>query len=75
MRWSRFALFNFLGATVWVIVISSIGYKFGEHWNQLIRFVGRANLIFFVIAIGLASIALRRYFEREKSAQDEEPPR
>jgi membrane-associated protein len=75
MRWSRFALFNFLGATVWVSVISTVGYLFGEHWNRLIRFVGRANLIFFVVALGLASIALRRYFEREKRAKDEEPPR
>jgi membrane protein DedA with SNARE-associated domain len=75
MRWSRFALFNFLGAAVWVTVISTIGYLFGEHWNQLIRFVGRANLIFFVVALGLAGIALRRYFEREKRAKDEEPPR
>src|SRR3954468_16096117 len=74
MRWSRFALFNFLGAAVWVTVISTIGYLFGEHWNQLIRFVGRANLIFFVVALGLAGIALRRYFEREKRAKDEEPP-
>lgn len=72
MRWPRFALFNFLGAAVWVSVISTIGYLFGEHWNHLIRFVGRANLILFVIAIGVASIALRRYFERERSSSSKE---
>jgi membrane protein DedA with SNARE-associated domain len=69
MRWSRFALFNFLGATVWVTVVSIVGYMFGEHWNHLVRFIGRANLILFVIAIGVATIALRRYFERERTRQ------
>jgi len=70
MRWLRFALFNFLGATVWVTVISAIGYLFGEHWNQLVRFIGRANLILFVIAIGVGTIALRRYFERERRSAE-----
>lgn len=72
MRWPRFALFNFLGAALWVSVISTIGYLFGEHWNRLIQFIGRANLILFVIAIGVATIALRRYFEREKRKTTEE---
>jgi membrane protein DedA with SNARE-associated domain len=72
MRWSRFALFNFLGAAAWVSIVSTIGYLFGEHWNHLIRFIGRANLILFVIAIGVASIALRRYFEREKRSPSRE---
>ena len=72
MRWPRFALFNFLGAAVWVSVISTIGYLFGEHWNRLVRFIGHANLILFIIAIGVASIALHRYFEREKSSASKE---
>ena len=72
MRWSRFALFNFLGAALWVSVISTVGYLFGEHWNRLIQFIGRANLILFVIAIGVATIVLRRYFEREKRKSREE---
>jgi membrane protein DedA with SNARE-associated domain len=67
MRWSRFALFNFLGAAVWVTVVSIVGYMFGEHWNHLVRFIGRANLVLFVIAVGVATIALRRYFERERN--------
>ena len=69
MRWPRFALFNFLGATVWVGVVSTVGYLFGEHWNRLLRFVGRANLIFFVVAIGVTTIVLRRYFAVAEAAE------
>jgi membrane protein DedA with SNARE-associated domain len=35
MDWRRFAVFNFLGALLWVSVISAVGYLFGEHWDQL----------------------------------------
>ena len=72
MDWKRFALFNFLGATAWVTVVSVAGYMFGAHWNRLLRFVGRANLVFFVVAVGVAAIALRRYFSEKRN--DEESP-
>jgi membrane protein DedA with SNARE-associated domain len=45
MPWKKFAIFNVLGATLWVFVISAIGYKFGKHWDQLIEFVRRMNII------------------------------
>ncbi|HVN22211.1 MAG TPA: DedA family protein [Dongiaceae bacterium] len=35
MPWMRFAVFNFLGAALWVAVISSLGYLFGRHWDKL----------------------------------------
>ncbi len=75
MEWKRFALFNFLGAATWVTVISSVGYIFGAHWNRLLRFVGRANLVFFVIAVGVAIIAIRRYMaaQRNERSRNEEP--
>jgi membrane protein DedA with SNARE-associated domain len=44
MEWRRFALFNFLGAVLWVSVISSAGYFFGKHWDELVRMVGRTDL-------------------------------
>jgi membrane protein DedA with SNARE-associated domain len=50
MRWRRFVLFNFLGAAVWVTVISCIGYVFGRHWKTLLEIVGRVNTAVFVVA-------------------------
>ena len=41
MPWKKFAVFNFLGAAVWVTVISSAGYLFGRHWERLERDVKR----------------------------------
>src|SRR5581483_10721503 len=45
MPWRKFLLFNFLGATVWVGVISTAGYLFGQHWERLARSLKRLDLI------------------------------
>jgi membrane protein DedA with SNARE-associated domain len=34
MPWRKFFLFNFLGAVLWVSVISTVGYLFGRHWER-----------------------------------------
>ena len=64
MPWRRFVLFNFLGATLWVTVISCVGYFFGQHWHRLLRVVGRANAVVFVLAVVVALFLWRRYRNR-----------
>ena len=61
MPWRRFVLFNFLGAAVWVTVISCVGYFFGQHWQRLLEFVGRANAVVFVVAAVVVWLLWRRY--------------
>lgn len=51
MPWRKFLPFNFLGAAIWVVVISGLGYLFGEHWDQLEHLVKHFNLLLGVIAI------------------------
>ena len=41
MPWRKFLVFNFLGAAVWVTVISGAGYLFGRHWERLERILKR----------------------------------
>src|SRR5262249_27204344 len=43
MNWRTFALCNFLGAALWVTVISMVGYLFGKHWDRLIEIVKDVN--------------------------------
>jgi membrane-associated protein len=64
MQWRRFVVFNFLGASLWVTVISCVGYFFGRHWQRLISVVGRANLLIFVIALVVAWYLWRKYRNR-----------
>lgn len=44
MEWRRFAIFNFIGAAVWVATVSSAGYLLGQHWDTLLDIVARVNI-------------------------------
>jgi membrane protein DedA with SNARE-associated domain len=69
MPWRKFVVFNFLGAAVWVTVISSAGYFFGRHWDELARIMKGVNA-----AVLLAVVLLVAFFwwrQRRKSAGPE----
>jgi membrane-associated protein len=51
MRWRAFALFNFLGAALWVTAIASAGYLFGQHWRSLLRVMQRFNIAVLIVAV------------------------
>jgi membrane-associated protein len=53
MGWQKFVLFNFLGAALWVTVISSAGYFSGKHWEQLVRWVRNVNIATLLAAVAL----------------------
>lgn len=61
MPWKRFAVFNFLGALLWVTVISTVGYKFGKHWDLLTEYVESLNIgMVIAVAVGLLVLWLWR---------------
>ncbi len=61
MPWRRFTIFNFLGAGVWVTVISGAGYLFGQHLGRLERDIRRVDLIAAsLVLIGLWFLWWRR---------------
>lgn len=61
MPWRKFVLFNFLGAATWVAVIACAGYFFGQHWDELLRIVGRLNFVVFLVAAAIAVYVWRKY--------------
>jgi membrane protein DedA with SNARE-associated domain len=63
MSWRKFAIFNFLGAAVWVVTISGVGYLFGQHWGRLERDLKRFDIA--VTAVALAMIGWWWWRRRE----------
>jgi membrane-associated protein len=55
MPWRKFIIFNFLGAILWVTVISGVGYLFGQHWERL---AGEVKRIDIAVAILLVIVAM-----------------
>jgi membrane protein DedA with SNARE-associated domain len=65
MKWRAFALFNFLGAALWVTVIASAGYLFGQHWRTLLKVMQRFNIAVLIVAIVVSLFLWRRYRRRQ----------
>jgi membrane-associated protein len=58
MEWRRFALFNFLGALVWVVTIASLSYAFGSQLGRLLRLMADANWIILIVVAAILVIFL-----------------
>ena len=71
MEWRRFALFNFLGATLWVTVIASVGYLFGRHWAALVHAIKEFDI---AIAILAGAIVLWLWWRRRAATASSDPP-
>ena len=67
MPWKEFVLFNFLGAVCWVTVISSVGYLFGRHWQQLLRVMRDANIVVFVV---FAAVVLLLWWRHRRESDE-----
>lgn len=67
MQWKRFAIFNLLGAVVWVTVIAVAGYVFGRNWARLTRVLGRSDLA--VAAIVVAIVIFVWWRQRKRAAE------
>ncbi|MGH9520112.1 MAG: DedA family protein [Terriglobales bacterium] len=57
MRRRAFVVYNFLGALVWTVVVSTAGALLGVHWRRLLRFAGRVDLVIFLVAAVLIVVA------------------
>jgi membrane-associated protein len=56
MPWRKFTVFNFLGATLWVTVISGVGYLFGQHWERLAGEVKRIDIAAAILLVVVAAL-------------------
>ena len=61
MPWRTFLLYNVTGAVIWSIVITTLGYLFGQSLPILIQWVGRTGTILLIAAIIAAFVSWRVY--------------
>jgi membrane-associated protein len=71
MSWRRFLVFNFLGAVVWVSVISCAGYLFGRHWNRLEEALKRADIVALLVILLIAGYLWWRNRKRDPAGSGE----
>jgi len=61
MPWRAFAVFNLLGAAVWVTMIATAGYLFGRHWQTLVQVIRRFDLAVLIVVAAVVLFLLWRY--------------
>jgi membrane protein DedA with SNARE-associated domain len=61
MRWRTFFIYNVAGAVLWSVVITTLGYLFGQSLPLLIKWVGRSGTILLIAGIVVGIIIWRIY--------------
>jgi len=60
MSWKKFLLFNFLGASLWVTAVATVGYLFGSHWARLVQDLKRLDITVAIVVLLAAFYFWRR---------------
>jgi membrane protein DedA with SNARE-associated domain len=60
LSWSRFLVFNALGAVVWAVTFGAVGYGLGYSWHSLEQWIGHSGLILLVLVGVVGALAVLR---------------
>ena len=59
MPWRVFIVFNVAGAILWSVVITTLGYLFGQSLPLLVEWVGRSGTILLIAAVVIGIVVWR----------------
>ena len=62
LPWSEFLVYNAAGALVWATAVALVGYLFGQSWDLLHQWLGRAALFSAALIVALGVVVLVRRF-------------
>jgi membrane protein DedA with SNARE-associated domain len=60
LSWSRFLVFNALGAVAWAATFGAVGYALGYSWHTLEQWIGRSGLFLLVLIGVVGALAVLR---------------
>jgi len=60
LSWSRFLLFNALGAIVWATTFGVVGYALGYSWHTLEQWIGRSGMILLALVSVIGGLLILR---------------
>jgi membrane protein DedA with SNARE-associated domain/membrane-associated phospholipid phosphatase len=58
MPYGRFALFNIAGGSLWAVTFTLLGYYFGQSWQLVEKWAGRAGVFVLFMILVMAGFAL-----------------
>src|SRR2546426_7891888 len=70
MPWRIFVVYNMARAVLWSVVITSLGYLFGQSLPLLVKWVGRSGTILLIVAIVIGVVVWRIRAHRKRNRLD-----
>lgn len=71
MPWLTFVAYNMAGAILWAVAIALLGFFFGQSWELLHRWLGRASLIVgLAVLLGIGLVYVWRRMARPDSSKN-----
>jgi membrane-associated protein len=67
MPWRVFLVYNMAGAALWAVVITSLGYLFGQSLPLLVKWVGRSGTILLIVAVVIGIVVWRIRSHRKRN--------
>jgi membrane protein DedA with SNARE-associated domain len=68
MPWKEFAVYNAIGAALWVTVITMLGYLSGRHWATFRKFLKEADFVIAGVAVAVIIFLWWRHRRNQRAA-------
>lgn len=69
MPWKEFAVFNAIGAALWVTTITMLGYFSGRHWAAVLKFLKEADFAIAGVAVAVVVFFWWRHRRNKRASQ------
>ncbi len=66
MNFAKFIVLTTIGVSLWVTLLSVIGYELGDSWNKMIKLFGVAGYVIAAVLVVLVAVFMVRRYKRSK---------
>ena len=66
MNVPKFVVYTAIGACMWNSFLAFVGYKMKQHWDVVMKYSSKIDIVFVVIILGLFALYVYRHLQKRK---------
>lgn len=70
MSFKKFALYTFIGATLWNMMLLYAGFKLGEHWDKIHKYSRELDIIFVIGVVIFIGYFIWKHHHKRKNEKN-----
>jgi len=71
MKYYRFLPYSLAATTTWALVAGTVGYVFGEYWNEIVSVARNVGYGFVVLVVLFVTFYIRRRRRKHRAKSDD----